>query len=97
MTTRWGQNAAGGAAGHDVAAVLVAAGSKSVGADGRRSTSDDAAADAQLGVGPGHGIGLGLGGCGGCLLLLGGVVLLLLLGVDDGWFKRGWAGSRKES
>lgn len=87
VTTRWGQDTAGGTAGHDVAAVLVATGSKGVGADGRRTTSNDAAADAQLGVGPGHGIGLGLGG--GCPLLLGGVVLLLLLGVGDGWFERG--------
>ena len=97
MTTRRGQDTAGRTAGHDVAAVLVATGSKGVGADGRRSASDDAAADAQLGVGPGHGIGLGLGGCGCCLLLLGGVVLLLLLGVDGGWFERGWAKSRRES
>ena len=89
MTTRWGQNTAGGAAGHDVAAVLVAAGRKGVGADGRRATGHDATSDAQLGVGPGpgHGVGLGLGlssGGSGSLLLLGGVVLLLLLGVDDG-------------
>lgn len=82
MTTRRGQNTAGGTARHDVAAVLVATRREGIGADGRRAT--DAAADAELGVGPGHGIGLGLGGGGSGLLLLGGVVLLLLLGVDDG-------------
>ena len=92
MTTRRGQNTAGGTARHDVATVLVAAGSKGVGADGRRTTTNDATADAQLGVGPGHGIGLGLGGRSGSLLLLGGVVLLLLLGVGgvDGWGVRWW-------
>lgn len=98
MTTRRGQNTAGGAARHDVAAVLAAAGSKGVGADGRRATRNDATSDAQLGVGPGHGVGLGLGlGGSRSLLLIGGVVLLLLLGVDGGWFERGWVGTRRES
>ena len=92
VPTGRGQDAAGGAARHDVAAVLVAARSEGVGADPRRRASNGGsgtAAEAQLGVGPGRGVRLGLGGssssCGGGGGVL--VVLLLLLGVDGGWYR----------